>query len=235
MMRDVGLWSRELRAQLIVIDPLGPLIDVDAMHVPLWRWWATRIGADPATVVAAAHAEPTQRIVERFAGLHAQLPSQLPAEDLEAARRELDERRAMLIRLVRRTRGALAILRDTPPRRIALWTCADDTELEQLERRARLTLPSQRLTGIGTTPADDAAALDFLSSLGVADPAAVVALEAGAPGVSRSLRLGVTPVVVGAHDGAPELAPRAATMGAIGVVPTADGLALTVLKEPRLR
>lgn len=233
MIRDVGLWSRELRARLVIVDPLGPLIEVDAMHVPLWRWWATRVGADPDEVVEVARTVPTRRTIERF--------THVGGEELDAVRRELDTRRATLVKVVRRARGALALLRDVPPRRIALWTCADDAELELLAGRARLTLPGQRLTGLGTGADDDARVLEFLSSLGVEEPSSVVALEAGAAGVARSLRIGAQAVLVGVAPGpasAPasaEPAPRAASMAAIGAVPTADGLAISVRKEPRLR
>jgi beta-phosphoglucomutase-like phosphatase (HAD superfamily) len=227
MIRDVGLWSRELRARLVVVDPLGTLIEVDVMHASLWRWWASRVGADPDEVMAAAHEEPTGRTLERFA--------RVEGAELEAVRQELEDRRATLVRLVRRARGALSLLRDVPPRRIALWTCADEDELDQLARRARLTLPAQRLTGLGTGPGDDAVALDHLRSLGVEDPSLVVTLEAGAPGALRSRRIGAQPVIVGARSAPAELAPRAVSLSAIGVVPTADGLAVTVRKEPRLR
>jgi hypothetical protein len=229
MMRDVGLWSRELRARLVVVDPLGPLIEVDAMHVPLWRWWASRVGADPDEVVEVARAVPTRRTIERFA--------RVGDVELETARRELDARRASLVKVVRRARGALALLRDVPPRRIALWTHADDAELELLAQRARLSLPGARLTGLGTEPSDDASALTFLAGLGVEDPALVITLEGGAAGVTRSLRIGAQAVLVGAAPAvaASMPAPRASSMAAIGAVPTADGIAISVRKEPRLR
>ena len=228
MMRDVGLWSRELRARIVTVDPLGPLIEVEAMHLSLWRWWASHVGADPDEVVEVARTVPTLRTLERFAPVG--------GAELDVIRSELDARRAMLAKVVRRARGALALLRDVPPRRIALWTCAYETELELLARRARLTLPSERLTGLGTEATDDATARAFLSSLGVDDPATVVALEAGPAGVTRSLRIGAQAVLVGAAASGSEVrAPRAASMAAIGAVPTADGLAISVRKEPRLR
>jgi hypothetical protein len=227
MMRDVGLWSRELRGRLIVVEPLGPLIDIEAMHVPLWHWWATRIGADPEEVVAAARGEPTARTLARFASDR--------DIDASAAQRDLEARRVTLTRLVRRARGALALLRDVPPRRLALWTWADETELDLLARRARLTLPAHRLTGLGTQPGDDAVAIEFLRSLGVDDPADVVALEAGGSGARRSRRIGARPVLVGPGEELAELGPRAATMTAVAVVPTADGVAVTVRREHRLR
>jgi beta-phosphoglucomutase-like phosphatase (HAD superfamily) len=227
MIRDVGLWSRELRARLIVVDPLGPLIEVDAMHVPLWRWWASRVGADPDEVVEVARTVPTRRTIERFA--------RVDGVDLDVVRREIDARRATLVKVVRRARGALALLRDVPPRRIALWTCAEDAELELLAQRARLSLPTERLTGLGTEPSDDARARAFLSGLGGEDPETVVALEGGPAGVARSLRIGAQAVLVGAAAAPATLAPRAASMAAIGAVPTADGLAISVRKEPRLR
>jgi hypothetical protein len=227
MMRDVGLWSRELRARLVVVDPLGPLIEVDRMHVPLWRWWAARVGADPDEVVAVARTLPTMRTVARF--------TRTEGEELELLRRELEARRATLSRLVRRARGALALLRDVPPRRLALWTCADEEELAVLARRARLTLPAQRLTGLGAQPSDDTTALGFLRSLGIEDPAEVVALEAGAAGALRSGRIGAQPVIVAAEVPPADLGPRATSLSAVAVVPSADGLAVTVRREQRLR
>jgi len=227
MMRDVGLWSRELRARIVVVDPLGPLIEVDAMHVPLWRWWASRVGADPDEVVDVARSMPTLRTIERFA--------RVQGAELDTVRGELEARRATLVKVVRRARGALALLRDVPPRRIALWTCADDAELELLARRARLQLPGERLTALGTEPSDDQRARSFLANLGADDPSAVVALEAGPAGVRRSLRLGTQSVLVGPTAAGVAEVPRAASMAAIGIAPTAEGLAVSVRKEPRLR
>jgi len=232
MMRDVGLWSRELRARLVVIDPVGVLIEADAMHAPLWRWWALRVGADPDEVVALARTEPSVRVVTRFAPQGSD-PRVEP--DPLRSLRELEERRRMLVKVARRARGSAALLRDLPERRVAVWTRADDGELELLARRAGITLPARRLTGLGTGPSDDATALAFLASVGVSTPADVVALETSAAAAQRSLRLGAQPVCVGSGPFPPGLGPHATGLGAIGTVPTADGLALTVRKEPRLR
>lgn len=227
MMRDVGLWSRELRARLVIIDPVDTLIEADAMHAPLWRWWAVRIGADPDEVMSVARTEPSARVLARF----------MPADgsDPMAARRELDERRQMLVKVARRARGSVALLRDLPAGRIAVWTRADDDELDLLTRRARIALPAQRLTGLGTGPDDDAMALAFLATCGAVAVEDVVTIETSAAAAGRSQRIGAQPVCVGRGPFPPELGPHATSLGAIGTVPTADGLALTVRKEPRLR
>jgi hypothetical protein len=227
MMRDVGLWSRELRARLVIIDPVDTLIDADAMHAPLWRWWAVRVGADPDEVMSAARTEPSACVLARFVSAGGTDPVE--------ARRELDARRRTLARLARRARGSVALLRDLPGRRIAVWTRADDDELDLLARRARITLPAQRLTGLGTGPDDDAMALAFLATCGAVAVEDVVTIETSAAAAARSQRLGAQPVCVGRGPFPRELGPHATTLGAIATVPTAEGLALTVRREPRLR
>lgn len=215
-----GVWS----VGLVVIDPVGVLLDAAAAERARWSWWARRVGADAAEVLADAAALPAAAVVARHA------PDADPA--VESAL--LAARLGLLLRTVRRTRGAAALLRALPRGRAALWTRAGDDELAELLGRARITAPGPALTALGGADATTRAAA-FLADLGH-PPARVAALEGGPIGAARAQALGCRTLLLGADapgDG-PEGVVRLRDAALVGVRPDADGVTVSLRREPRL-
>ncbi len=218
-----GPFGRVWTAGLLVLDPVGVLIDADAAERARWGWWARRVGADPTDVLADAAALPSAAVVARHA----------PTADAESELAALADRLELLARTVRRTRGAAALLRALPAGRAAVWTRLDGEELSRLTRRARIDLPGRVLTGLGGADATGRAA-DLLAELGHA-PERVVALEGGPVGAARSRAIGCRTVLVGATAAAPEGVVALRDAALVGVRPAPDGLAVSVRREPSPR
>lgn len=218
---------------LVVIDPVGVLLDAAAAERARWRWWARRVGADAAAVLADAAALPTAAVVARHA------PDADPATESGALAARLE----LLLRTVRRTRGAAALLRALPRGRAAVWTRLAEDELLPLLARARIDAPGPTLTGLGG-PDAPARAAAFLADLGHA-PDRVAALEGGAVGAARAHALGCRTVLVGrgggegADGGVADARPPAGVIGLrdaalVGVRPAADGVTVSLRREARL-
>lgn len=235
-----GPFGRTWTVGLVVVDPVGVLLDAAAAERARWRWWAGRVGADPDAVLADAAALPTAAVVARHA----------PDADPGAEAAALTARLELLLRTVRRTRGAAALLRALPRGRAALWTRADEDELGRLLRRARIEPPGPVLAGLGGAGAPARAAA-FLADLGHA-PDRVAAVEGGAAGAARSAALGCRTVLVGraadAGPGVPTGGPagtapadgldavvRLRDVALVGVRPGADGVTVSLRRESRLR
>ena len=227
-----GPFGRTWTVGLVVIDPVGVLLDAAAAERARWRWWAGRVGADPDAVLADAAARPSAAVVARHA------PDADPAAEVTA----LAARQELLLRTVRRTRGAASLLRALPRGRAALWTRADEDELARLLRRARIAAPGPTLTGLGG-PDAAARAAAFLADLGQV-PHRVAALEGGPAGAARSAALGCRTAMIGrAAAGAAEGAATAGGGGIVrlhdialvGVRPDADGVTVSLRRESRLR
>ena len=217
-----GGWT----AGLVVIDPVGVLVDAAAAERARWGWWARRVGADPAAVAADATALPAATVVARHA----------PGADPSAEAAALAARLELLLRTVRRTRGAAALLRALPRGRGAIWTRLNDDELGRVLDRTRLAPPGPALTGLGGPDAPERAAA-FLADLGC-EPGRAVAIEGGATGAARSHALGCRTVLVGGDgwDGAaPEGVVRLRDAALVGLRPDADGVAVSLRRESRLR
>ncbi len=217
-----GGWT----AGLVVIDPVGVLLDAAAAERARWGWWARRVGADPAAVAADASALPVTAVVARHA------PDADPGTEAAA----LNARLELLLRSVRRTRGAAALLRALPRGRGAIWTRLDDDELGRVLDRTRLGPPGPALTGLGGPDAAERAA-GFLAELG-SPPERTVALEGGTVGAIRSHALGCRTVLLGDGDGGPgtpDGVVRLRDAALVGLRPDADGVAVSLRRESRLR
>lgn len=223
-----GPFGGDWTAELVVIDPVGVLLDMAAAERARWGWWARRVGADPAAVATDAAALPVAAVVGRHA----------PDADPAAEAAVLTARLELLLRTVRRTRGAAALLRALPRGRGAVWTRLDGDELDRVLGRARLAPPGPTLTGLGGPDAAERAAA-FLAGLGCT-PARAVALEGGMAGATRSRALGCPTVLVGDEGGlgvgaSPPDVVRLRDAALIGLRPDADGVAVSLRRESRLR
>lgn len=227
-----GLWAQRLTVRRIVIDPVDVLVDLAAAEAALWSWWAARTGLDGQTAADVGRRRP-------LAAALAHLAADGDDADAVAAVRA---RRAALHRLARRRRGAAALLRSIPAGRAAVWTTLEEDELAALERRARLRLPEARRCALPLDDTDGAGR--FLAGLGT-DPGGWLALESHAAGVARSARLGCRVVQVTPAGGTDAVGPAAAAGAGVdlrvedpallSVTPDADGLAVGVRRQARLR
>jgi mannitol-1-/sugar-/sorbitol-6-phosphatase len=234
--RDIALPGTSWRAQAVLVEPDGVLVDTDAAVGAAWRWWARTVDADPEDLVTLARGRPIRDVVADVLGGDA-AEARTAHEDIAAAVDAVEQRLLVLLRSASPRRGAAALLRAVPPRKLAIVSSARRTHLDALLRRGRFRAPELVLT------ADDDRAgrpspeahLAAAATLGV-EPSACTTIERTAAGVAAGVAAGMRTVVVVPHarDDAPPGADIVVHIpGAVQVRPGANGLELRISREPK--
>ena len=204
----------ELRAQVLLFDMDGTLVDSAAIVEDCWRRFASRHGLDAGAILAVSSGRPTIEVIAQFA-----TPGMDPAaETARIEREELDRTEG-----IREIPGSRRLLESLDPGRWAVVTSAP----RELARRrlvaAGLPVP-QVLVGADDVTAgkpDPQGYRMAAEALG-ADPGEAVVFEDAEAGLLAGRAAGAAAVVVGgrtggAADGLPRLADfRGVTVTAAG-------------------
>lgn len=222
------------RAVLLEVD--GVLLDTAAGNAATWRWWARRVGADPDDVAHHAAGRAVADVVRHVLGRSDACQGEDRDVDTEVA--AIEDRLRVLLRAANRVRGAGGLLRSLPPRRVAVVTSVSADHLEVLLRRARLRRPEIVVHaggGLAARP-DPASHLEAIERLQVA-AGDCTSIEATLVGVRAAAAAGTRTVTVVPGTEVGDLGAAADVVvhqvGSLRVQPTADGLELRVVREPK--
>lgn len=126
----------EIRAEALLFDLDGVLIDSTPAVARVWRRWARERGFDPEEVVGRAHGRPSLTTVREY----------LPNADHEAENREVERREMEDLEGVVPLPGALELLASLPENRWTIVTSCTRPLAEVRIKAAGLPLPRKMIT-----------------------------------------------------------------------------------------
>lgn len=205
----------------VVFDCDGVLVDSLASVDRAWRRWSIDYGLDPESVLAVIHGQPTRDSV----------PTLVPAAEVEAALRRIDDYELEDAAGVTALPGAAALLASLPPGRWAIVTSASRALFTARLRAAGLSEPAVVVTvdDVERGKPHPEGYVQAMRRLGVA-PQRTGVFEDSAGGIAAAIASGAGTVIrVGSGEPGPG---QAAVIADLRSVRWQDGLMLNPDGEP---
>jgi HAD superfamily hydrolase (TIGR01509 family) len=205
----------------VVFDCDGVLVDSLASVDRAWRRWSIDYGLDAESVLAVIHGQPTRDSV----------PTLVPAAEVEAALRRVDDYELEDAAGVTALPGAAALLASLPPGRWAIVTSASRALFRARLRAAGLSEPAVVVTvdDVVRGKPHPEGYVQAMRRLGVA-PQRTGVFEDSAGGIAAAIASGAGTVIrVGSGEPGPG---QAAVIADLRSVRWQDGLILNPDGEP---
>ena len=218
-------WWDTWRADVVLLDLDDVLLDTATCRRATWSWWASRVGLDADTVIAAAWGRRLSDVVDDL----------VPDLDTAAETAAILARERILLRTARRPRGMWSFARSLPSARWAIVTPLTNDQAAARLSMTRLPEPPMVITSedVSFSFPDPASHLAAAERLGAA-PEACVAMVGSASAVLAAKSAGMTAIGVHPHLDATTLGGAdglVAALGSVSVTLAGDGLELRARRE----